>query len=156
MIVIHIDGDMSRVTDRLGFIEPQLPTLTDRPPGAGTGFTGQARWLPHYPRSGAQPSTGLYPLGLDWSDRYPGILSAASSLDCRSAILDGEVVVQDERGVSDFEALRCAGLKDLIANDVVRRCLRSCIKWTSVRQACIEPLERTKPLAQTRFYIGAY
>jgi bifunctional non-homologous end joining protein LigD len=44
--------------------------------------------------------------GFDWTDRYPGIASAAAKLDCRSAIIDGEVIVQDERGVSDFEALK--------------------------------------------------
>ena len=38
----------------------------------------------------------------------PGIVAAAARLDCRSAILDGEVIVQDERGVSDFESLRFA------------------------------------------------
>ena len=27
---------------------------------------------------------------------------------CRSAILDGEVIVQDARGISDFEALQAA------------------------------------------------
>ena len=39
---------------------------------------------------------------------YPGIISAAGNLPCRAAILDGEVIVQNERGVSDFEALRSA------------------------------------------------
>jgi bifunctional non-homologous end joining protein LigD len=38
----------------------------------------------------------------------PGIVSAARKLGCRSSILDGEVVVQNERGVSDFESLRSA------------------------------------------------
>jgi bifunctional non-homologous end joining protein LigD len=46
--------------------------------------------------------------GHDWSDRYPGIIAAARRLPCRSAILDGEVIVQDARGVSDFEALQAA------------------------------------------------
>ena len=46
--------------------------------------------------------------GFDWSERYPGIVSAAGELRCRAAILDGEVIVQDERGVSDFEALSAA------------------------------------------------
>jgi ATP-dependent DNA ligase len=39
--------------------------------------------------------------GFDWTERYP-------ALDCRSAIIDGEVIVQDERGVSDFEGLKSA------------------------------------------------
>ena len=42
--------------------------------------------------------------GLDWTKRYPGIVNAAAKLKCRSAIFDGEVIVQDERGVSDFDA----------------------------------------------------
>jgi bifunctional non-homologous end joining protein LigD len=46
--------------------------------------------------------------GFDWSDRYRTILSAAARLGCRSVILDGEVIVQDKRGISDFEALRSA------------------------------------------------
>jgi len=36
------------------------------------------------------------------------IIAAARKLPCRSAILDGEVIVQDARGVSDFEALQTA------------------------------------------------
>src|SRR3954462_15467418 len=46
--------------------------------------------------------------GFDWSDRYPGIVRSAAKLNCRSAILDGEVIVQDARGVSDFESLKAA------------------------------------------------
>jgi ATP-dependent DNA ligase len=38
--------------------------------------------------------------GHDWSDRYPGIVRAAAGLRCKSAIIDGEAVVQDENGVS--------------------------------------------------------
>src|SRR6516162_4892225 len=55
--------------------------------------------------------------GHDWSDRYPGIIMAARKLPCRAAILDGEVIVQDGRGVSDFEALQTA-LRSKSANVV--------------------------------------
>ena len=44
----------------------------------------------------------------DWTDRYPGIVAAAEGLRCRSAVIDGEVIVQDENGHSDFEAIRYA------------------------------------------------
>ena len=37
----------------------------------------------------------------DWTDRYPGIVAAAEKLRCRSAVLDGEVIVQGEDGRSD-------------------------------------------------------
>jgi ATP-dependent DNA ligase len=46
--------------------------------------------------------------GYDWSDRYPAIVRAASSLRCKSAIIDGEAIVQDGDGASDFESLRSA------------------------------------------------
>jgi ATP-dependent DNA ligase len=46
--------------------------------------------------------------GFDWTDRYPAITKAAAKLDCRSAIVDGEVIIQNERGGSDFEALKSA------------------------------------------------
>ena len=46
--------------------------------------------------------------GFDWTDRYPQIVEAAARLHCKSAMLDGEVIVQDPRGASDFEALQAA------------------------------------------------
>jgi bifunctional non-homologous end joining protein LigD len=46
--------------------------------------------------------------GHDWSDRYPSIVRAASNLRCRSAIIDGEAIVQNGEGASDFEALQSA------------------------------------------------
>ena len=35
--------------------------------------------------------------GFDWTDRYPRIAEATARLRCKSAILDGEVVVQDAK-----------------------------------------------------------
>src|SRR5262245_10772131 len=46
--------------------------------------------------------------GFNWSDRYRPIVEAASKLRCRSAVIDGEVIVQDGDGRSDFEAIRYA------------------------------------------------
>jgi ATP-dependent DNA ligase len=46
--------------------------------------------------------------GFDWSESHPGITKAVAKLDCRSAIIDGEIIVQNERGVSDFESLKSA------------------------------------------------
>ena len=46
--------------------------------------------------------------GHDWSERYPSIVRAAAELRCQSAIIDGEAVVQDANGASDFEALSSA------------------------------------------------
>ena len=44
--------------------------------------------------------------GHDWTDRYPHIVAAAQAIPARAAIIDGEAIVQNELGVSDFRALR--------------------------------------------------
>jgi DNA ligase D-like protein (predicted ligase) len=44
--------------------------------------------------------------GHDWTERYRPLVQAAAQLGCSSAILDGEVIVQDEQGRPDFGALR--------------------------------------------------
>jgi ATP-dependent DNA ligase len=98
---------MARV--RLGFIPPQLPSLTDQPPEG-------ADWIHEVKHDGyrtmllIERGTALAYTrnGHDWSDRYPGIIAAARKLPCRNAILDGEVIVQDAHGASDFEALQAA------------------------------------------------
>lgn len=46
--------------------------------------------------------------GHDWTAKYGPIVAAANTLPCTSAIIDGELIVQDENGVSDFAALRSA------------------------------------------------
>ncbi len=46
--------------------------------------------------------------GLDWTARMPEIVNAASNLNVSSAILDGEAVALDKRGVSSFADLQAA------------------------------------------------
>jgi ATP-dependent DNA ligase len=46
--------------------------------------------------------------GLDWSERFADIVKEAATLDVRSALLDGEAVVMDEHGRSNFQALQNA------------------------------------------------
>ena len=46
--------------------------------------------------------------GHDWTDRFPSIVRAAANFRCKSAIIDGEAIVQDEDGASDFESLQSA------------------------------------------------
>jgi DNA ligase D-like protein (predicted ligase) len=93
----------------LEFIQPQLATAVDHPPP-------RAGWIHEVKHDGyrtiliveGRKARTFTRNGFDWSDRYPGITKAAAKLDSRSAIIDGEVIVQDERGVSDFEALKSA------------------------------------------------
>lgn len=43
--------------------------------------------------------------GLDWTNRFPGIRNAFAGLDLDGALIDGEAVVFDEQGLTDFPAL---------------------------------------------------
>jgi bifunctional non-homologous end joining protein LigD len=45
---------------------------------------------------------------LDWTDRFGPIAAAVAKLPARTALLDGEVVVEDEQGVSSFSMLQIA------------------------------------------------
>ena len=91
------------------FIKPQLATAVDHPPP-------RAGWIHEVKHDGyrtlliieRRKARAYTRNGFDWSERYLGITKAAAKLDCRSAIIDGEIIVQDERGVSDFEALKSA------------------------------------------------
>ena len=94
---------------RLRFIEPQLPSLVDQPPEG-------KHWIHEIKHDGYRCQVLIEPdrvrvftrSGHDWTDRFTSIARAARGLQCKSAILDGEAVIQDESGVSDFEALRSA------------------------------------------------
>lgn len=44
--------------------------------------------------------------GHDWTDRFPTIAAAARGMNVHTAILDGEAVVLDATGRSDFGALQ--------------------------------------------------
>jgi ATP-dependent DNA ligase len=43
--------------------------------------------------------------GHDWTGRYAPITKACAGLRCRSALIGGAVIVEDEHGVCDFDAL---------------------------------------------------
>jgi ATP-dependent DNA ligase len=38
--------------------------------------------------------------GHDWSERYPAVLKALMGLNIKTCLIDGEVVICDERGVA--------------------------------------------------------
>ena len=46
--------------------------------------------------------------GHDWTNRYSALAKAFEKLPCKSAILDGEVVVQDPRGITSINLLEHA------------------------------------------------
>ena len=100
---------MFRVSARLRFIEPQLASSVDQPPEGKD-------WIHEIKHDGYRCQVLLERgharvftrSGYDWSERYPSIVRAAAKLPCGSAIIDGEAIVQDQNGVSDFEALNSA------------------------------------------------
>ena len=46
--------------------------------------------------------------GHDWTAQYRPVVDATRRLHCSRAIIDGEMIVQDEDGRSDFNSLRLA------------------------------------------------
>jgi bifunctional non-homologous end joining protein LigD len=109
MLSPQFDTPADLGTPVLGFVKPQLPTLVEAPP-VGDG------WLHEIKHDGNRTLVliedgrvrAFTRNGHDWTDKYRRVVACAATLRCRSAILDGESVVQDERGLSDFPALRRA------------------------------------------------
>jgi bifunctional non-homologous end joining protein LigD len=91
------------------FVEPQLPTLVAAPPD-GDGWIHEIKYDGYRTQlvidGGAVRA--LTRNGHDWTDRYPRVAAGARELHCRNAVIDGEAIVQDDAGVSDFAALRKA------------------------------------------------
>ena len=99
-----------------GFIAPQLAQPAATPPSGSDwqhelkldGYRIQIQILPGKTRTTHRNVKLLTRKGLDWTARMPDIASAAAQLNVSSAILDGEAVALDARGVSDFAALQAA------------------------------------------------
>src|SRR3954453_4043975 len=90
-----------------GFVEPCRPSKASVPPSGPEGGHEKKhdgfRLLVR--REG--PRVRCFPRGgYDWADRFPAIVEAASRLKAQSFLIDGEVVVCRQDGLSDFDALR--------------------------------------------------
>ncbi|MBY5717645.1 ATP-dependent DNA ligase [Rhizobium leguminosarum] len=88
-------------------IEPCLALLKARPP-KGDNWVFEIKWdgyrlAVHIEPRGVRILTRS---GLDWTHRFPLIEAAAKALPVSTAIVDGEAVVLDERGRSDFGLLQ--------------------------------------------------
>src|SRR5690606_6033702 len=46
--------------------------------------------------------------GNDWTDRFSSVALAVAQLRCRTALLDGEAVIFNRRGLTDFQLLQNA------------------------------------------------
>lgn len=93
----------------LKFIRPMFPTLVEVPP------TGD-NWIHEIKYDGYRTQVivedgkarAFTRTGIDWSSTYKQIVEAAQALPAKSAILDGEAIVLNEKGSSDFHSLRSA------------------------------------------------
>jgi bifunctional non-homologous end joining protein LigD len=90
-----------------GFIQPCLPTASDRP-RTGPEWVHEIKHDGYRLFAQRQGIGGrlLTRNGYDWSERYPAVLKALMALMVRSCLIDGEVVICDERGVAMFDRLR--------------------------------------------------
>ncbi|RWM00492.1 MAG: DNA ligase D [Mesorhizobium sp.] len=93
---------------RLEFIEPQLATLEKNAP-SGDDWLHEVKFDGY--RMQAQIAGSdvrlLTRAGLDWTKKFEGpVIAALAGLKCRDAIIDGEIVVLADSGVSSFPLLQ--------------------------------------------------
>lgn len=94
---------------KLAFVDFQLPTLVVTPPAGES-------WLQEIKHDGYRTqliiengaARALTRRGFDWPARYAPVVEAAARLAVRSAVIDGEMVVFNDKGISDFQMLRSA------------------------------------------------
>jgi len=91
------------------FIEPELSTMVDTPPG-GVNWIHEIKFDGY--RIGARIENGAVKLftrtGLDWTRKFQAVAEALARTKVKSAWIDGEIVVPDENGISSFSGLQRA------------------------------------------------
>jgi bifunctional non-homologous end joining protein LigD len=89
-------------------VEPTLALLKQRPPA--DGFAWEIKWDGY--RVHVHIEHGRVRVitrgGHDWSHRFPAIVEAAEKLGPATMILDGEAVMFDDQGRSDFNLLQAS------------------------------------------------
>jgi bifunctional non-homologous end joining protein LigD len=91
------------------FVPPSLATLRESAP-TGPGWVHEIKFDGY--RMQARLDRGRVRLltrkGLDWTEKFPNIARAVAALPARTALIDGEIVVEDDKGFSNFSALQAA------------------------------------------------
>jgi bifunctional non-homologous end joining protein LigD len=89
------------------FLEPSLALLSDKPP-SGPQWVHEIKYDGY--RLQARLDGGKVRLStrkaLDWTTRFPTIVAAVQALDVDTALLDGEVVSEDDHGIPQFGGLQ--------------------------------------------------
>ena len=92
-----------------GYVEPMLLTLVETPP-EGEDWVHEIKYDGYrtiLAIDGAD-TRAFTRNGHDWSGKYAEIVHEAAVMRCDTAVIDGEMIVQNHEGVSDFRALRSA------------------------------------------------
>jgi bifunctional non-homologous end joining protein LigD len=89
------------------FVPPSLATLRATAP-SGPGWVHEIKFdgyriQAHLDRGDVRLLTRK---GLDWTERFAAVARAISGLPAETALLDGEIVVEDEHGASNFALLQ--------------------------------------------------
>ncbi|QKC83466.1 ATP-dependent DNA ligase [Mesorhizobium sp. NZP2077] len=94
---------------RLKFFAPLMPTLVETPP-AGDEWIHEVKFDGYRSQMIMdEDGTRIYTRnGHDWTAKYRDLVKEAASLGADSAIIDGEIIVLNEAGLSDFGELRKA------------------------------------------------
>lgn len=91
------------------FIKPQLALLVDHVP-KGPEWIHELKYDGYRTlcRINGDNIRFLTRSGLDWTSKYQALINSAKKLGLQNAILDGELVVLDEKGRSSFQLLQNA------------------------------------------------
>jgi bifunctional non-homologous end joining protein LigD len=108
-VLLHEEPGHEPTSEGLKFVVPMMPFLVDTPPEAD-------EWQHEIKYDGYRTqlvidggrARAFTRNGHDWTTHYPGIGRSGEELFCANAIIDGEVIVQDEQGRSDFHAIKHA------------------------------------------------
>jgi ATP-dependent DNA ligase len=102
-------GSASKGAPLPQFVPPQLSQLVEKPP-SGPQWVHEIK-LDGY-RMAARIDNGRVQLltrtGLDWTAKYPSVITALGKLNVRTAYLDGELCGVDEAGLPSFAHTQAA------------------------------------------------
>ncbi|RWA94451.1 RNA ligase family protein [Mesorhizobium sp.] len=100
---------MRSVRERLTFIKPMEPELVEHPP-AGDGWSHEIKFDGY--RTQVIKHVGgirfFTKNSFDWTAKYRPLAEEAEALEAERFIIEGEMIVTNEAGLSDFHALRSA------------------------------------------------
>lgn len=94
---------------RLSFIRPMEPELVEQPP-LGDGWSHEVKF-DGYRTQVVKDADGVRlftKTGIDWTVKYRALATEAGTIEAETFIIEGEVIVTNEDGLSDFHALRSA------------------------------------------------